>query len=446
MTSGKAYFLITLYRGLLFPLAFLLSLTVGSLISPKIRQGLWGRWKQRQGPSAKAPPQSLRFLIHAASGEFEYAKPLIRALKEVHPQCQITVTYFSPSFASSVHQFPQVDQAFYLPLDWPWSCSAFLDRVQPHLVLIARTDLWPEWLWQCRRRQIPTWVFSMTKKPVNPGSLSGRLRRWLRPLEAFPIRLLESVHCVSAEDEKELRTLGVDPLKIKVSGDTRYDQVLFRRKNPKSLKMELKPQDSVNRLVLVAGSTWPEDEEALLQAAESLLHQNKLRLLIAPHEPTPNHLGQLEALLKSRNLSFDHYSRCQGPWNSPVLLIDRVGVLADLYSWGQLSLVGGSFRSLVHSVMEPLASGRLTLVGPYNQNNREAQQFMHLALPNLGYRMVTQVQSATDLQQLLEDLIGRATDLRATQPLITEEIDRRGGASQALVQIISQNLQGTAGL
>lgn len=445
MQNLAQHSMIWLYRCLVTTTA-LVALIPGLIVSKKLRQGLAGRWRQaRQLSAGERKPTtshtpSPRFLIHAASGEFEYAKPVIRALKAEFPSCHITATYFSPSYAKNVHGFSEVDEAYYLPLDLSWSCRRFLRRLRPDLVLIARTDLWPEWLWQCRRQNIPVWLFSATKNLTQ----SGPVRGLTKSLRRFPYSLLEEIHCVSSEDRDQLIHLGLDSAKVFVGGDTRFDQVLHRLAQPKPLKEELRPAFSKDQAILVAGSTWTEDERALLPATRDLLAQSQLRLIIAPHEPSSSHIEGLKTLLNNLSLPFDIYSTCKGPWTSPVLIIDQVGILADLYSWGDLAFVGGSFKGPVHSVMEPLATGLVTLVGPRHQNNREAMEFQKLPLKEPSISMVLACSSAEELSQQLQQLVCSDLErLRHSRTLIQTEVNNRRGASQSLVERVANRLPKT---
>jgi 3-deoxy-D-manno-octulosonic-acid transferase len=161
---------------------------------------------------------------------------------------------------------------------------------------------------------------------------------------------------------------------IFVLGDTRFDQVQFRLKNPKALPAQLRP----TLPALVAGSTWPQDERILIEGLAPLLLKQKIQMLLVPHEPTNAHIQSLERQLTKAGLQFQKYSDGLAWTSAQVLIVDQVGVLAELYQWANIAFVGGSFKASVHSVMEPLGAGCLTLVGPYYSNNREALEFSQI--------------------------------------------------------------------
>ncbi len=375
------------YRLFLYPL-LLVGFRVLSFFNDKVRAG----WAMRT--TARAPTKAVGGIwIHCASGEFEYAKPVIVELKRRYPNCKVGVTYFSPSVVQNIANFKSIDEALPNPWDTPHHVRAFLDAAQPRLFLIARTDLWPEMLYQCRKRKIPTILFSATLT-----AQSGRMHWLARHFYAWVTSQLSWVACVSSQDQLIFHQLAPHT-HCDVLGDTRFDQVLARLQHPKALKNDLKPTTD---LTLIAGSTWPEDEAVLIPAFVHLLQeQPDLRILLAPHEPSAEHLAHIEAQLTHLNLKSARYSQAQ-PQGWQVLVIDQVGILAELYTWGQIAFVGGSFRKTVHSVMEPLAAGCLTLLGPYHHNNREALAFAQQPLSGFAEQgaMVQVFHRSDDLVQI----------------------------------------------
>lgn len=436
-----------LYRWIAVPLMLTLLFTFGLWLSPKMRRG----FRLRQESSKRPKPQWMGNLrpiwIHASSGEFEYAKSLIRELKEREPHVPILVTYFSPSHFKSILNTKGVDWHAPLPLDTQAATQSFIKLWKPRLLLIARTDLWPELLFQCRRAQVPSILFSATfSKKKLKSFFSKQLLRLLIPL-------LDEVHVVSQQDQDELSQISQFKNKHYVTGDTRYDQVHFRLAHPNTLKLQLKPapEDSV----LVAGSTWPEDEDVLLASLGSFVESGQLRLMIAPHEPTNKHLENLEHRLSELGLQSVRYSQANLWAPKAVLLIDEVGILADLYSWGQLAFVGGSFQKSVHSVMEPLGSGSLTFVGPHHHNNREAIEFREIPAVDVGnskppagpegltaspenLKMVEAVESPEQWKQKLGSWLSAREYHSLISRQIANEVLQKGGATKRIAAHLFQ--------
>lgn len=409
--------MIWIYRLLLAP-TVVIGLPIVALFNRKVREGFNLRMTKSKLPKFKKPP----IWIHCSSGEFEYAKPVIREIKHADSEQPVVVTYFSPSFAKAIHQTPEIDYAQALPLDLPGPCASFLKKVKPAHLLIARSDFWPELLAQTRKRQIPIAVFSYTQK--NPKKMN-RGQRWLR---AWLLNRVTEIHCVSLSDQRNVQTLGVKTPTV-VSGDTRYDQVQYRLAHAKKMSPDLKP----DLPALVAGSTWPEDEEKILPALASFLIENRMKLILVPHEPTPEHLTEIQKKLESLQLTWKLFSQ-QETWKyAHVLLVDQVGYLAELYSWGQIAFVGGSFKDRVHSVMEPLGAGLLTFVGPHHENNREAIEFQRFSAVE-GENAVQVVTTMDEFSVCLQRVFNSPDKLKKISENLRKEFKERSGASFKLLQ------------
>ncbi len=368
--------------------------------------------------------------IHAASGEFEYAKPVIRRIKDENPSQPVFVTYFSPSYAESIIKTPGVDGSSPLPFDLPGPVRSFLDRLKPAALLIARTDVWPEIVTQTTSRNIPSLLFSATLKPHSqPRALYDK---WI-------YSKLSQIYVLSQKDEQQSLRAGIR--NVEVHGDTRFDQVIYRLEHPKPVASFARDE----RPVLIAGSTEPDDEAILLTAVQSLLKENKLRLIVAPHEL--NRLDPICAHLKKAQIEFALYSKLQEPQFSkqsetraqaPVLLIDKVGILAELYTLADMAFVGGSFQRKVHSVMEPLAAGLPTIVGPHHSNNSEAIEFQTVMTP-IG-PAVRAVRNGEQLAAEIVSILTQKTAWDETKQIIRQEVRRRAGGTDAVINWLKSNI------
>ena len=414
--------LLGLHRLVFMPLGFIFALSLGQLLSPKIRLGLKLRMnsKKENKPALKNP-----IWIHVSSGEFEYAKPLLPKLKKAFPDSQILVTYYSPSYRGPVEAHPLVDLALPLPLDFAGACTSFLNKHQPKMLLIARTDLWPEMLYQCRIRKIPSYIFS-ARCGTHKSPLKAYFSYWI-------YQFLDHIFCVNSEHKVNFEQVKIPSNKITACGDTRFDQVFERLQAPHNIKTEL---FNSNVQTLVAGSTWPADESIIIPQMAELLRNSKLRLIIAPHEPNSKNINQLKAQLDNYKLHYSTYSDCSS-WDTPVLIIDQVGLLAHLYPYGDFAFIGNSFEGQVHSVMEPLAAGCLCFVGPKHLKSPEAVDFKNHTLNN-EFNMVNVV-SDRGFDQQLEAAVKLDTDFKDK---IVEVVRRNTGASERLIGEIKGKLKG----
>jgi 3-deoxy-D-manno-octulosonic-acid transferase len=376
--------------------------------------------------------------IHAASGEYEYAKPIIRELAgrgEV-----IFVTYFSPTYRKNIESDQNVKGSCPLPLDNAIEIRDLIAHLKPKCLLIARTDTWPNLLIECADAKVPTLLFSATFHALSGrvGSAGGRLTRAIYPL-------LSEAHGVTQDDCNLLKKFGVT--KTLCAGDTRYDQVLKRLDEKRPLIPGIR--SILRREILVAGSVWQEDLNQILPGLlKEIENDQAFSVILVPHETSSREISRISSDLRKRGVRFATYSQLErgdaiSKVGLQVLVVDRVGILAELYQMGALAFVGGSFKKTVHSVMEPLAAGCVCLVGPLHLNNREAldfqsdQLFQETGLPpwQFDFSPVISVQSANDFAEKLSQVrtalhTNRDSTSTQTQDQIKELVRRRGGATQ----------------
>lgn len=368
MTTGDLQ--LDLYR-LLSPAGAALA-EFAARFSPKWRTGVEGR----RGLDARLRDQAPRLRgclwFHAASvGEYEQARPVLAALRE-RGEGPLAVTHYSSSGHDYALDHPEGDVHEYLPLDTPGAMARLVAAWRPRLLAFAKYDCWPNQVLAARAAGVPVVLIS--------GSLpagSPRLHRLARPA-------LRSLHdrfaCLGVGSEADRRrfveTLGVRA-PVMVTGDTRAEQVLRRfeasREGPVAAALRAW---GGRRLIL--GSTWPPDERLWLEALGPLAAAHPdLKVVAAPHEPTPEHLAPLERALDGLGLAHVRLADFGGDGDrSRCVIVDRVGVLAEIYAAGHLAYVGGAFTTGVHSTLEPAAAGLPVLFGPRIGNAEEALELV----------------------------------------------------------------------
>jgi 3-deoxy-D-manno-octulosonic-acid transferase len=247
---------------------------------------------------------------------------------------------------------------------------AALAALAPSALVFSKLDVWPTLAREASRRGIRLGLISATL-----AHSSSRRSRLASSLLREAYARLERVGAISSEDADRLIALGVPSGRVSVTGDTRYDQVWARAQGVNRESGLLAPLAS-DRFTLVAGSTWPADEAQLLPAWARLARQHaapRTRLDIAPHEPTPSHLAPIERWAGSEGL---RAARLVEPAaaDADVIIVDRVGVLGDLYALADVAFVGGGFHAAgLHSVLEPAAFGAPVLFGPRHHASRDAR-------------------------------------------------------------------------
>lgn len=305
--------------------------------------------------------------MHAPSvGEGLQARPVLLTARERRPDLQLAYSFFSPSAARFASGLP-VDFADYLPFDTPGDVRVALDSLQPTALVFSKLDVWPMLTREASRRDVALGLVSATL-----AATSSRRSGWATGILRKAYASLDSVGAVDAADADRLVELGVRPGVIRVTGDTRFDQVWERARNT-DLEGELLAPLASGRPTLVAGSTWPADEAVLLPAWKELASRvSGARLIIAPHEPTLEHLAPVESWAEETGLRLARLGTA-GASSADVVIVDRTGVLGDLYALADVAFVGGGFHSAgLHSVLEPAAFGAPVLFGSRHHASREA--------------------------------------------------------------------------
>jgi 3-deoxy-D-manno-octulosonic-acid transferase len=341
-----------------------------SLLSAKLAAGHRGRrdaarrlvaWSDRSRDRSRP-----LVWFHASSvGEGLQAESVLLELRRLQPEAQYVYTHYSPSAEPLARRLP-VDASDYLPYDLPAAAEQLLHALAPSLMVFSKLDLWPELATRAAAHGVTVAIVAAT---VSPGS--GRLRWPVRTVLREGYRAVQLAAAVSEEDGARLARLGVASDRIHVLGDPRFDSAVQRISGIGRDEPLLRFGRDVP--TMVAGSTWPGDEGVLLDAFRGLhARRQDVRLILVPHEPTAAHLAAVEAAAVRRGLPAPIRLSAAGT-PAPLLLVDRVGVLATLYGAGTMAFVGGGFgRAGLHSVLEPAAWGVPVAFGPRWRESRDA--------------------------------------------------------------------------
>lgn len=307
--------------------------------------------------------------IHAPSvGEGLMARPLLDRIREARPDVQIAWTFYSPSaerFATALG----VDVADYLPFDTEDAATAMLDALKPAVLVFSKLDVWPVLTEAAAARRVKIALTSATL-----AESSGRRGLFARALLSPAYEALDTVAAVHEADADRLVALGVRRDRITVTGDTRYDQVWDRvRDSTTGAHRVIVARLSSDRFTVVAGSTWPGDEACIFDAWQAVRQAAPgARLIVAPHEPEAAAVAALEERATRAGLKVARIDAASAT-DTDVIVVDRVGVLADLYAIADVAYVGGGFHDAgLHSVVEPAAHGVPVLFGPRHDASRDA--------------------------------------------------------------------------
>ncbi len=397
----------------------------------KIRAGITGRKRvfetlERQLNDTRNLEKTAWFHFTSV-GEFEQAKPLIEA---IYAETCIVLTFFSPSVAPNVADYSYVDAAVYLPFDTSRNAERLIHLIKPTCLIFSRYDIWPNLVWKASSQDIPIVVIAGT---LHAGS--KRLGRFARSFFTSVHRYI-TLHCaISAADAARFRQLCSSKHQVIVTGDTRYEQVYQRALSVEPDAEFFPGQSTLTRSILIAGSTYANDENVILEAYQLLRKdtpKHNLHLILVPHEPTPERIAEIQTELSKQKLTHRCFSELNSDANledTDVLIVDTVGILAKLYQLADIAFIGGSFHGSVHNVMEPAAMAKPVLFGPTIQNSNEATLLLEKGAAKLVH---TSQQMADVLKEWLINLEKRTEVGRIGKQMIEENL---GAVERTLVHL-----------
>jgi len=394
-----------------------------ALRNKKLRLSLYGRkggvkkWTIGQDDELPA------VLIHVASaGEYEGALPLIDRLLE-SGQSRVAVSYSSPSAQSAIESTSGLWAHGFSPMDYLTDQLKLLVRLEPSVILIFKHDFWPNMIRAADVLKIPIGIIN-----ANFHAKSRRNLPLVRGFHRAFLKKLTFIWTVSEADSKRIEPLLSSRTELIAVGDTRYDRVLQCAKQGRERFKALK-EALGDKSVIIAGSTWQPGERIVWQAYAILRKRYLgLKLVIAPHEPTDEALQRNRDYADTAGVRVRLFSEWEGNnIDEDVLLIDRVGVLADLYAVAWAAYVGGGFGKGVHSVIEPVAHGLPVCFGPAYHVSHEAG----LLLENKGGFVV---ETADDLEKLWGDWLDDLDKYRKTVKAAKDVVTSNAGVTERLIE------------
>lgn len=398
---------------------FGLLMRLAALWHPKARLWVRGRKGLLAHIAAELPDGKPSAWFHFASlGEFEQGRPVLEGFRRRRPDLQLIVTFFSPSGYEIRKNYAGADHVFYLPEDTPANAAEFIRLIRPELAVFTKYEYWYFFFRELHRQGIPLYMISSIFRPDQVffkayGSLHRRMLGWVGH---FFVQNEVSVQLLKGQGFQN----------VSLSGDTRFDRVAELSQDPKKM-MEVSDFCG-DAPVLVAGSTWPEDEALL---AELLQQYPDWKLIIAPHEVDEAHIQELmkrfpdgqairytelesqkSKIKKNSSILNTHYS---------ILLIDTIGLLSSLYAYGDIAYIGGGFGKGIHNTLEAAAYGIPVIFGPKYEKFQEAKD---LISENAGFS----IGNAPELKQVFATL---------------QEVKQRDQAGQAAGNYVQSRIGAT---
>lgn len=371
--------------------------------------------------------------MHCASlGEFEQGRPVIESLRKIHPDITVLITFFSPSGYAIRKDYGGADYVFYLPADSPRHARTFLDTVNPSLVLWIKYDYWFYYLTALRKLNIPVLLISPLFQENQP------FFKWYGNLHRLMLDSFLAFFVQTDSSKKLLGTLGITD-KVFVSGDTRFDRVIDIAENFESIPGIV--EFCGTGPVIVAGSTWEEDEEELDHYANA---HPEVKFILAPHEIEEEHLRDMETLFH-RSIRYSklekwltenaHARPASGQLRDlpHVLIIDNIGILARLYHYATICYVGGGFgEDGVHNVLEAAVYGKPVVTGPVIEKYIEVVE-----LAEAGGVII--IDNALEVESVFDRLFRNEKEYRFHSKAARDYVYARRGATAKIVEYIQEN-------
>ena len=404
------------------------------LFKGKYRRGIKDRFGKPPAEKLPSRDAKLTIWIHAVSvGETAAAAPVADKIMEKYPQCNLifsTTTDTGQNMAQKI--IKGADAIVYFPLDFSFSVKGALDRIDPDVVILTETELWPNFIRISHKRSIKLMLIN--------GRISDDSFRGYKLIKPFMKRVLKKVDCFSMQSEKDKKhilQLGAIQERVFNSGNTKFDMDEFQVTSEDRRKMEKEFNPGDKFPVIVAGSTHPDEEEQFLSTFKSIKEEfDGARLILAPR-----HIKRTEdiaSLYEEAGFSTVRRTDMNGNVSSDfeVILLDTIGELAEIYSIGDLVFVGGSLVNKGgHNILEPAMQGKMVFFGPHMQNFRANVELVK------NYEVGIQVENSEQLTRKMLYYLRNRDELHEKGRKARKMVEENRGAALENAELLAELLQ-----
>lgn len=387
-----------------------------SLFNTKLYQGVKGRAETFQKLKNVIQPHDKTFWFHSASlGEYEQGLPVFEALKTKHPNYKIVLSFFSPSGYEVRKNTQLADVVVYLPLDTKANAKRFLDIVHPNYIIFVKYEIWPNLLLEIKKRQLNAILIS---------AVFRKNQSFFKWYGSFMKSALFGFNHIFTQDENSKTLLkSIRYQNTSISGDTRFDRVSNQLKVDNSVSFIDKFKN--DKLCIVFGSTWPEDDKLYLDFINNTSNPN-IKFIIAPHNIKASYTASLHSQLKLKTINFSEMNN-KNLADYNVFIMNTIGYLSKVYSYADIAYVGGASGSTgLHNILEPAVFGIPILIGKNYDKFPEAKVLIQIG-------GVKSISTSKVFESTLNELINNSI-FRETQGKINKDyIQKNKGA---VIQIL----------
>lgn len=392
-------------------------LRIIALFNSKIRLFVKGRKTVFKVLSDKIQKQDRTIWIHAASlGEYEQGLPIIEQLKDTYPEHKMVLTFFSPSGYEVKKDSSPVDVVTYLPMDTLGNAKKLAQLIRPELAIFIKYEVWPNYLSELQTRNIPTLLVS---------AIFNERQAYFKFYGRFLRKALGCFTHIFAQDQQSkslLQSLGLE--QISVGGDTRFDRVTRILQQDNSLDFMTEFKD--NNKCFVAGSTWRPDEDIIIDYINSA--ETQLKYVIAPHTIKSKTIQKLQKSITKKTVCFSSI-KGSNLKETQVLIIDTIGLLTKIYSYADISYVGGGFETGLHNTLEPAVFGKAVIIGPNYHGFKEAEDLVALG-------GILPIQDQHDFEGMMQELQQDPVFAQETGGINKKYIQDQLGATTTIMDYI----------
>lgn len=411
------YFLynITVYIAIFF-------LKIVAVFNKKIQLFIKGRKDIFESLEKKFTLDDNIIWFHCASlGEFEQGRPIIEKCKKEFHDYKILITFFSPSGYEIRKNYAEADLVTYLPLDSMKNVKRFLNLVNPKIAVFVKYEFWPNLLKQLKNNGVKTILISgiFRKNQSFFKNYGGWMKKSLATFDHFFVQ--------NENSKKLLNTIGLT--NVTVSGDTRFDRVFEITKQNNALEFIEKFVDE--KVTLIAGSTWPKDEEILVRYINTVSDSDQ-KFIIAPHNINPKDIAKLKKGLLKEVVLFSEIND-QELNTFRVLIVDTIGLLSKIYNYADIAYVGGGFGTGIHNILEPATFGIPIIIGPNYHKFKEASELVTLDACDVVAR-------SSELNTTLSTLFANSDIRERKGKLSRQYILNNTGATKIIIEYLNKTI------
>ena len=400
---------------------YALSVELSSFFKRKARMTRIGQW-YTNGILRKKIDRNAKYIwFHAASlGEFEQGRPMIETIRKRYPSYKILLTFFSPSGYEVRKNYDGADVICYLPFDTPYKVRKFINLANPSVAVFIKYEFWLNYLTELKKRGIKTYLISAVFRP------SQLFFKWYGRWYRKALLCYEQLFVQDEASKRLLAEYGI--YNVEVCGDTRFDRVLEIQQSARLLP-EVETFAQGGQPVLVAGSSWPEDEAIIIPYFNS--HPN-MKLIIAPHEIHREHLLYIQSLLNRPTVRLSEATD-ELLLTYDCLIIDSFGLLSSIYRYGNVAYIGGGFGKGIHNTLEAAVYHIPVIFGPKHHKFKEADK---LIACGGGFS----VEGQSSFSNCMDNLLSDAEQLRKAGAAAGDFVIKNAGATEKILSFISNNL------